>query len=275
MKFKFGLLAVAAGLVFASASASASGIANSGGVYDMVFMAWDVNGTSYARDIGPESNLSATTNQTFNAAANSAFASTFAGDTSSQIAWAVVALDSDNGNIYTTGNLAQMVASFNNADGVGIDAPENESAAVSGWNAFNALGTNAAGEYIGPVSNLPNNPTFPGNIYRLASVGTQVYNGIGTHQNFIWQDSGNGDGVTGGAGSQGGAGQVIQLFQNANLANSNFGGGSNGGYFTLADGTGDLTWTVAVSQVPLPGAALLFAPALLGMLGFGRRRNQA
>jgi len=262
MKFKFGLLAAAAGLVFASASASAA--ISSAGNGDMVFLAWDLNGTSYARDLGAESNLT-TANTTYSVAAGSAFASTFAGDTSAQIKWAVVALDSTDGNIYTTGNTANIINSIvTNGDGVAIDVPQNESAALSGWAALNALGTNSAGEYIGSKNNAPSNPTYPGNIYNLASAGDKAYGGIGASQNFVFEDASNTQ-------------TIYQLFTNPALSGTNFGGGANGGYFTLADAQGDVTWTdtASVSAVPLPAAALLFAPGLLGMIGLGRRRNQA
>jgi len=258
MKIKLKIIATAAALALASITASAA--INVSTTPDLLFIAYDTaTGSTYVRDLGVS--LSAlNTSTTFSAPAGSIFANQMApavaaGDA---IQWNVVALDgtANKSNFWFTGDLtlqagittANVKTGANSLLGSlgGLTALDNP---TNGY-AF------ANGEYTG--SNNPNDVTNGDTLVQDFSFGFPVSgNGVGSSQNFLKVDT---------------KGNASQLFLNSSLAA--FNNNSAGGYFTLLDAQGDLGWTNgAVAAVPLPAAALLFAPGLLAMFGIGRRRK--
>jgi hypothetical protein len=269
MKLKYKLLASAAALALSSASSFASGIDFSA-TPDLIFVAWDgvgVTTSTYVRDLGSVSQLGAF-NVSFAAPAGSIFTSVFAGNgvPASNIYWNIFALDNVNGNEWLTGSLANQVnqgldqftvTSNLNTEVVGaLAALQNPN---NGW-------VKANGEYTGDPSQAPNSTGSNGfNLSQALEEGLYDYaHGVGKSQNLLYIDSST-DPVV-----------VSQLYQNAAISNSAFAlGNSNGGYFTLTDAAGDITWTGAPSPVPVPATALLFGPGLLAVFAAARRRRQA
>jgi len=256
MKLNFGLIATAAALAFTSLSSSAA--INTSSNPDLLFVAFNPSaGQTYVRDLGALSQLSS--NQTFNAPTGSIFTTQFTGTAASAIQWDVVALDATTNNavVYMTnsvynlgGNDSNGIASVETASLGGYTQLQNP---VNGYMFAN-------GEYSGSttVTNQTNALVISNNFSGGFPMAGQ---GVGTSLNFVKVDS---------------TGTATQLYLNAALKAIDPQNGSNapGGYFTLADANGDLTWTESVSSVPLPGAAALFLPGLLGMFGIGRRRSQ-
>ncbi len=257
MKIKFNILATAAALALASVTASAA--INVSSTPDLLLIAYDVNsGATYTRDLGVSlSALNATT--TFSAPAGSIFSTQFAAVAPSLIQWNVVALDNTSGhqNFYLTGDITQQ-------QGLSVtDVVPSAGSLVAQNGGLTQLDNptlgfaKAHGEYTGSVvaSDQSNAFTLANNF----SFGFPVSgNGVGSSQNLLKVAT---------------DGTASQLFTNATL--SAFNNNAPGGYFTLLDASGDLKWTTAgVAAVPLPGAVLLFAPALMAMFGLGRRNKK-
>jgi len=266
MKFKLKLWAGIAALALSSgAFAAIDTSANP----DLLFVAYDNLGTgaTYVRDLGSLSQLTGTANTTFSAPASSIFSTQFAGVSASNIDWGVIAVTKA-----TVGNTLYETNAANNVQGhFDTDVPQVVGVLTSGLGGLTQLDlaangyAKANGEYTGSttVSNQTNALTLLANI---SFNHVKTSQGVGSSQNFISitenQDNGTAD--------------VAQLFTNAAL--SSFGSGNvAGGYFTLLDATGNLQWTAVanVSSVPLPAAALLFVPGLLGLFGLGRRNKTA
>jgi hypothetical protein len=257
MKIKFNILAAAA---LALASSMASAAINVSSTPDLLLVAYDpATASTYTRDLGVS--LSAlTTNQTFNAPANSIFASQFTGVATSAIQWNVVALNNVNGSqqSWTTGDISQFNDLHNN------DVTSLSGVVTASLGGFTQLDLAANGYYKGngEYTGVKNgNDQTNGQVFANDfAYGFPVSgNGVGTSQNFLHTAN---DGTT------------TQLAVNASLAAFGDGSDVKGGYFTLTDAGGDLTWTTsAVAAVPLPAAVLLFAPALMAMFGIGRRRQ--
>ena len=275
MKFKFKLLAAAAVLAMSTAPAFAA--INTSTTPSLLFVAYDGSGNTadtYVRILGPLDSIG-TNNVAFNAPVNSIFTSQFtntvAGVTTtvapSNIYWNVFALNNANTSapaVYLTGSLS---------DQLGQSLAKSDVTAIAGILTGSLGGltqldlaangyAKANGEYTGAnnVSDQTNGNTLANNFsFSLPTSGT----GVGTSQNLLKV------GVVGNGAS------VSQLFTNAAL--SAFNGNAAGGYFTLTDAQGDVTWTgqAAVAAVPLPAAALLFGPGLLTLLGVGRKRKSA
>jgi len=266
MKFKIKLWAAVAALAMSSgAFAAIDTSANP----DLLFVAYNANGTgaTYVRDLGSLSQLTGTADTTFNAPASSIFATQFASTSPANIAWGVIALTKGNGNnaLYETNQSSNI-----SRDHFDTDVPAVVSVMTGGLGGITQLDlaangyAKANGEYTGSttLNDQTNALTLLANMsYQHAKAGA----GVGSSLNFfsITEDQDNG------------TADVAQLFTNAAL--SAFGNGNvAGGYFTLLDAAGNLKWTAtaAVSSVPLPAAALLFVPGLLGLFGLGRRNKK-
>jgi len=258
MKFKFKVLATAAVLVLASQVASAA--INVSATPDLLLVAYDpITASTYVRDLGV-SLSSLNVSQTFNAPVNSIFASQFTGVAASAIQWNVIALNNttDAAQSYTTGDISQF-SGLGPADVATLAGVVTGS--LGGLTQLDLAANGYAkpnGEYTGVKNSTDQtNGTVLANDFAYGFPVSGM--GVGSSQNLLHTAS---DGTT------------TQLFLNSSLAA--FGDGSNakGGYFTLTDAQGDLSWTNgSVAPVPLPAAALLFAPGLLAMFGIGRRRR--
>ncbi len=264
MKIKFNILATASALALASSMASAA--INVSSTPDLLLIAYDfATASTYVRDLGVS--LSAlNTSQVFNAPAGSIFTTQFAGVAPGNIQWNVVALSNTvdsqanfTGATYQTGDLTS-------ASGNGPNSSASQAGLLtSQLGSFTQLDlaangyAKANGEYTG-VKALGDttNAAYISNLFGYGSNNSG--NGVGSSQNFTKNDA---------------TGNASQLFVNASLAAFGDGSDAAGGYFTLTDAQGDLTWTngSAVAAVPLPAAVLLFAPGLLAMVGLGRRRQ--
>ena len=258
MKIKFKTLAAAA--VLAAVSATASATINVSTTPDLLFIAWEnsADGTttnSYVRDLGVS--LSAlTTNQTFSAPAASIFTSQF--PTTTGLQWGVYALDNTSPAVYLTGSLSKLAG-----------LADTDVQAIAG-------GLTASLGGITQLEVAANGYIKPNGEYTGSSTASDQTNGVTLNQTFDFglPVAGKGVGASQNFLEVAPDGSASQLFTNSAL--SAFNGNAKGGYFTLADAAGDLTWTVSasVAAVPLPAAALLFAPGLLAMFGLGRRNKK-
>jgi hypothetical protein len=252
---------VVAAAVMAAIALPAAAVTTPATNLELLFVAYDVNGSGkdYVRDLGAlatsigTSNVSFGTGTTFGTATGNAFA----GVTSSNIYWNVIAVDAGNSTAYTTGNLTKLNAAGNGS----FEMDTNTGLIATGLSNLvgNASWSKGNGEYYGAaVASGSNALDLVGT---LIGDGSKVVSGHGlnTSQNFF---------------TIAGDGTASQIRANAGL--SAFDGNAAGGYFTLSSlGALSYTGTAAPSAVPLPAAAMLFGPGLLGLFGFARKRKAA
>jgi hypothetical protein len=270
MKFKFKTIATAATLALASVSSFAAAI-NFTATPDLLFVAWDgsgaLPGATYVRDLGSVSQLG-TTNLTFSAPTGSIFGTQFTGVSASNIYWNVFALDNTNGNEWLTGsNTTLSAANIGQFNAQGTISGLVTTQFVTLQDPANGYTTTNGVEFRGTANQgVTGDGTNGFSLSGTASQGTTgAGKGVGSSLNLLKLDSSS-DPVT-----------ISQLFTNTALSNATFGAGNvNGGYFSLVDASGTVTWTNAagVSAVPVPAAALLFGPGLLAVLSAARRRRQ-
>jgi hypothetical protein len=256
MKIKFNVLAVAGALLAASTMASAT--INTGTTPDFLFVAYDnQTGATYTRDLGNVLS-SLGSSQTFNAPVSSIFATQFAAVAPANIQWNVFAVNNTTTpSVYLTGD--STLQQFNVAFDVISTASvlTNELGGITQLDKAANGYAKANGEYTGSpdINNQTNGFKLANNFSFGNAVSGQ---GVGSSQNLLLIDS---------------TGAASQLYLNSALAA--FDNNAAGGYFTLTDAAGDLTWTNgSVAAVPLPGAALLFVPGLMAMFGIGRRNKK-
>ena len=231
MKIKFNILATAAALALASSMASAA--INVSSTPDLLLIAYDpATASTYVRDLGVS--LSAlNTSQTFNAPASSIFASQFASVAPGAIQWNVVALNDVNGSqqSWTTGDISQFDGLVN---GDVVTMSGIVTGSLGGFTQLDLAANGYAkanGEYTGVKNG--NDQTNGQVLANAFAYGFPVSgNGVGTSQNFLHTAN---DGTT------------TQLAVNSSLAAFGDGSDAKGGYFTLTDAQGDLTWPTAPS----------------------------
>jgi hypothetical protein len=275
---KFNLKKIAAAALLAAASLPSFAVINTTATNtSLVLYAFDINGSgaTYYRDLGSVNQvLNATGNVSFAAPVSSIFASTFASVAAGDIYWGIAG--ADTASVRQT----QWIAAGASAISRTVADIGGYTNGVAGtFGTFVALDT-AGNGFIRPVGCTVNceytgNPgvsvdnTFATNAFDFANRATlnslDLGVGVGSSLNLFKSTQ----------PASGTAAGVTQI--NTAASGQAFLGGVNGGYFTLVDTSGNLSWTqaAAVAAVPLPAGALLLGPGLLAMLGFGRRRNKA
>jgi hypothetical protein len=273
MKFKLKTLVAAAAMAVSAMPVFAT--INSSANPTLLLVAYDssfATNATYFRNLGTLSQL--TTSQTFSVPGTNIFNTQLSGVISAgTLGWGIIALDNSVATapiIYTAAKLASVT-------------PAN-SAVVDGVNAFltgsfpTYGGLDAAGAGYAFLNGVVQATGGAAGGAGLEYTGNAAPGALGAETNA--------QGVAGNvfaADAGVGFGDNLNLFkttytsvtqQYLNPLGLGANGGAAGGYFTLLAG-GNVTWTnpAAVSAVPLPAAALLFAPGLLGMLGVARRRR--
>jgi len=266
---KFNLKMISAAAVLAAVALPASAVSTAATNLELLLVAYDGSGATskdYIRDLGVSVSSIGTSNLSFAAPASSQFLTAFTGVSASNIYWNVMAIDNNSSTAWTTGSLAAL----NGAGLVGFDMDTN-------------IGSSGTAVEIVPgslVSLVANNQksTLTEYFGAAASAGSNginlAANVVGGVSNLV---SGHGTGTSQNFFQIAGDGTVSQIRANAGLLA--FDGNAKGGYFTLA-ADGGVTYTGVVppappSSVPLPAAALLFGPGLLGLFGFARKRKAA
>jgi hypothetical protein len=266
MKFKLKTLVAAAALAVSAMPGFAA--ISSGADPTLLLVAYDstfASNATYFRNLGTLSQLS--TSQTFSAPSGSIF-STQVGGLGNNIGWGIVAINSAAPALYVAANTAGTTSGTAFIDGVvaslvgafptygGLDAAGAGYAYLNGAVQATGGAAGSAGlEYTGNPA-----PGALGAETNAQGVASNVFGavggvGIGSSLNFFKADY---------------TSVTQQYLSPLGVA---AGGGAAGGYFTLLTG-GAVSWTNPVaSAVPLPAAALLFAPGLLGMIGVARRRR--
>jgi hypothetical protein len=266
MQFKFKTLAAAA--LLAAASLPSFAVINTTATNtSLVLYAFDISGSgaTYYRDLGSVNTvLNATGNVSFAAPVSSIFSTTFAAVAATDITWGIFGLNS------ASALSTEYIASGRTAVAANqLDHNNLIGGATGTFGTFVALDL-ATNGYIRPNGEYTGNAgadNFASNAIDAAgrfTLGTyDLGSGIGSSLNLFRSVA------------TGAAATVTQI--NTNASGQAFLGGAAGGYFTLADAAGNLTWTQAasVAAVPVPAAALMFGPALLAMVGIGRRNKKS
>jgi hypothetical protein len=263
MKLK---LVAAAAVLAAFALPASAAVSTAATNLELLLVAFDGSGATtkdYIRDLGVSVSTIGTSNLTFAAPGSSLFSTAFTGVSSSNIYWNVIAIDNITAKAWTTGSLSALTSaglgSFDMETNIGNTGGGTEIVPGGLANLVANFRKTPNTEYYGAAQlSGSNGLDLLGN---LAGGGGNVISGhgTGTSQNFF-QIAGDGT--------------PSQINANAGLLA--FDGNSKGGYFTLAsDGGLSYTGAATPSAVPLPAAALLFGPGLLGLFGFARKRKAA
>ncbi len=259
---------VAAAAVLAAFALPASAVVSTAATnMELLLVAYDASGATtkdYIRDLGVSVSSIGTSNLTFAAPGSSLFATALSGVAASDIWWNVIAIDNNNSKAWTTGSLQSLtdagLLAIDMNTNIGKNGTGTQILPGSLANLVASFQKTPATEYYGAAGgNGANGLSLVGNL--VGGVGNVVSgHGTGSSQNFF-QIAGNG------TPSQINVNAGLLAFDDNTVA---------GGYFTLAaDGGVSYTGAAAPSAVPVPAAALLFGPGLLGLFGFARKRKAA
>ncbi|MEY8688790.1 MAG: hypothetical protein AB9M53_02765 [Leptothrix sp. (in: b-proteobacteria)] len=269
MQFKFKTLAAAA--LLAAVSLPSFAVISTTATPSLVLYAFDIQGSgaTYYRDLGSVAQITgATGNLTLGAPAASIFTSTFAAVASTDITWGIMGVSTVGaGTLYAASGFSAIPT--NGADTNGILG-----GMTGTFGTFNALDlaangyAKAGGEYTGNGV-VGGDGTFATNAFDMAARATlnsfDLGLGVGSSLNLFKIVGGN-------------TATVSQINVGATNGQALLGGVAGGFMTLLADGSVSWTQASAVTTpaaVPVPAAALLFGPALLAMVGVGRRNKKS
>lgn len=266
-------VAMATGAAHASIIAPNSDVNNTGGS-EVVLSIYDpVSLTSYSRDLGITFNgFNGAGSYSYNLAGDANFTAAFAGGLNSGMVWSLNAADTvvsgstvpqAGARILTTvGDLAPTAGTNSNIIGAGGNF-------TNYWTAINTAGTHPT---LADGSNYVVG-TDPANFWSVLknnwnnSTPFDSTGAVGSSLYFMLASETCGTGVFGVTCNT--SSTDLYQFYGANGLTS--GTGTGIGQWTLSQG-GVLSYSAAVSAVPVPAAVWLFGSGLLGLVGIARRR---